>query len=492
MSQRRMTEVSRPPEYASTTFLTDLVTLLSTQQGQDDGLLRVQAILGLVEDQAARPVEHRVGDLLASVRGQAVHHDRLTAGEVEQPVVDLVALEGLQAPLAVALLAHADRAVGVDHVGLLDRFARLGGHLHAAAHGTTGLQHLRVRLVPGRARHHRGRAEHRAQQQERVADVVAVAHPGQAQLGEIDPALVEREEVGHRLTGVLEVGQSVDHRDGGVGREPFERRVREHAGRHPVDPPGEVARHVGNRLALAHPDLLRGQVDPGPAELHHRDIEGHAGAQRRLLEDQGQAAPGQGRPPIARLLPGLQLGGQREEAREVLPGQVANRQEVLHWLTKPLSTWSMISPARRTVASPVTKGGASRRALSPALSTRRPRSRQAPMTSPTGGTRSLPTSSPRPRTAVATFGYRARTASSWLCSTLPVAAARSGSRSSMRGGKTAKPTAGTNGLPPKVEPWVPGVNADATLSVARVAPIGTPLASALASVMMSGSIPECS
>src|SRR5258706_15172244 len=108
MSQRRMTEVSRPPEYASTTFLTDLVTLLSTQQGQDDGLLRVQAILRLVEDQATRPVEHRVGDLLASVRGQEVHHDRLTTGAVEQPGGDLIALEGRQAPLAAALLTRAD------------------------------------------------------------------------------------------------------------------------------------------------------------------------------------------------------------------------------------------------------------------------------------------------------------------------------------------------------------------------------------------------
>ncbi len=73
-----------------------------------------------------------------------------------------------------------------------------------------------------------------------------------------------------------------------------------------------------------------------------------------------------------------------------------------------------------------------------------------------------------------------------------MAAARSGSRSSIRVAKTVTPTAVANGLPPKVEPWVPGVNADATLSVARVAPIGTPLARALARVMMSGSIPECS
>ena len=43
--------------------------------------------------------------------------------EAEQRVVDLVALEGLQALLALGLLPHADPDVGVDHVGALDRLA---------------------------------------------------------------------------------------------------------------------------------------------------------------------------------------------------------------------------------------------------------------------------------------------------------------------------------------------------------------------------------
>ena len=54
---------------------------------------------------------------------------------------------------------------------------------------------------------------------------------------------------------------------------------------------------------------------------------------------------------------------------------------------------------------------------------------------------------------------------------------------------TVSPTAVANGLPPKVLPWLPGPNADATSSVARVAPMGTPLARALASVMTSGATP---
>src|SRR2546425_12421338 len=70
MSQRRMTEVSRPPEYASTTFLTSGIVQRASQQLEDHGLLRVQPVLRLVEDDRARPVQHGVGDLLPAMRGQ--------------------------------------------------------------------------------------------------------------------------------------------------------------------------------------------------------------------------------------------------------------------------------------------------------------------------------------------------------------------------------------------------------------------------------------
>ena len=53
----------------------------------------------------------------------------------------------------------------------------------------------------------------------------------------------------------------------------------------------------------------------------------------------------------------------------------------------------------------------------------------------------------------------------------------------------ASATEVTNGVPPKVDPWVPAIRTLAMSSRVSMAPIGTPLASAFASVMMSGSIP---
>src|SRR6056297_2531162 len=42
-----------------------------------DRLLRVQAVLGLVEDDRGGPVHDLGGDFLAAMRGQAVHEKRL-------------------------------------------------------------------------------------------------------------------------------------------------------------------------------------------------------------------------------------------------------------------------------------------------------------------------------------------------------------------------------------------------------------------------------
>ena len=50
------------------------------QEPGDDGLLGVAPVLGLVPDHALRAVEHVGVDLLAAVRRQAVHHDRVGRG----------------------------------------------------------------------------------------------------------------------------------------------------------------------------------------------------------------------------------------------------------------------------------------------------------------------------------------------------------------------------------------------------------------------------
>ena len=54
---------------------------------------------------------------------------------------------------------------------------------------------------------------------------------------------------------------------------------------------------------------------------------------------------------------------------------------------------------------------------------------------------------------------------------------------------TAQAAAAASGFPPNVEPWEPGVRDSAIDAVVQRAPKGSPLANALARVIMSGSTP---
>src|SRR6478672_1103833 len=102
-------------------------------QEREQGLLRVQAVLGLVPDRRARPVEHVLGDLLAVVGGEAVEDDRVVVREPDALRVDAEPVQVAQPPLALLLLAHARRDVGVEDVGAGCRLARIVSQFDLAA-----------------------------------------------------------------------------------------------------------------------------------------------------------------------------------------------------------------------------------------------------------------------------------------------------------------------------------------------------------------------
>src|SRR5688572_24987456 len=158
MSQRKMTEVSRPPEYASTTRFGSGVIHGASEEVEDDGLLSVQTVLGLIEHDAGLAVEHAVRDLFAPVRRQAVHDERARLGKAHHGLVDLVPLERLEALLALALLSHARPHVRVDHVGLGHRVPGVRRERDVAAEPPRRLHHARIRLVAGRAADRHARA----------------------------------------------------------------------------------------------------------------------------------------------------------------------------------------------------------------------------------------------------------------------------------------------------------------------------------------------
>src|SRR5215218_6814092 len=77
----------------------------------EDALLGVQPVLGLVEHDRARAVHDLVGDLLAAMRRQAMHEDRLLAGGAHQPGVDLVGLEQIVTAALVLVAIETQQSV---------------------------------------------------------------------------------------------------------------------------------------------------------------------------------------------------------------------------------------------------------------------------------------------------------------------------------------------------------------------------------------------
>src|SRR3990172_10607246 len=97
------------------------------------GLLSVQAVLGLVPHCRAGALEHLGGDLLAAVRWEAVEHDGPLGGERDDLPVDAVAGKIRQAALALVLLAHARPDVRVEDVCAGGSRAGISGELDGGA-----------------------------------------------------------------------------------------------------------------------------------------------------------------------------------------------------------------------------------------------------------------------------------------------------------------------------------------------------------------------
>ena len=97
--------------------------------------------------------------------------------------------------------------------------------------------------------------------------------------------LLQREDVGKRLAGMIEVAQRVDDRNIRPLGQLVDGALEEDPGHDALGPAVEIARHIFDRLAVADQP---GDRDGIAAELLDGEFEGQTGAQRRLFEQQAQ------------------------------------------------------------------------------------------------------------------------------------------------------------------------------------------------------------
>src|SRR6184192_4275331 len=109
--------ISEFPPIATTA---SLFAMSAHGQGHD-GLLAVQAVLGLVVDDGMRPVDDRVGHLHAPVRGQRMHVDGIRVGQLQPVLVGdpvLVLVDDGRAFLLVFRRQQGAPRLRVDHVAV--------------------------------------------------------------------------------------------------------------------------------------------------------------------------------------------------------------------------------------------------------------------------------------------------------------------------------------------------------------------------------------
>ncbi len=81
--------------------------------------------------------------------------------------------------------------------------------------------------------------------------VIAVANVGEMHAAQIAEVLLQGQHVGHRLAGMLQFAESIDHRNGRMLRHGGDGLVRKRAQHDAVDPALQVVRHVAQALASA-------------------------------------------------------------------------------------------------------------------------------------------------------------------------------------------------------------------------------------------------
>ena len=191
-----------------------------------------------------------------------------------------------------------------------------------------------------------------ADKEQRVRHIVPIADKSQLLALDLVPLFPQRQHVAQHLAGMAKVGQAIDHRHAGIGRQFLDVVMVKDARLDALHVSREDARHVGHGFALAQPDLGGREIDRVPAQVGHRHVKGDAGAQAGLFKDQGQRLAGQDRLVAARFPLGLEFARGIQNLPDFVRAQIGHAQKMLHCALPPTSflvyqTWRAMESAQR-------------------------------------------------------------------------------------------------------------------------------------------------
>ena len=245
---------------------------------------------------------------------------------------DLVGGELLHALGDLVLLAHGSPDIGVESVGaleqslvlaVLDDGAGLLGDLAAILDDISGGSELL--RAPADIVH----AELGADVHQAVGHVVAgIAAENELALVEgLLGVLHQGEDVGERLGGMIDVGQTVPHGNTGVGGETLDDLLVVAAVLDAVEEAAEDLRGVDHGLLLAHLGGLGIEERDVRAFVIGGDLKRAAGAGGGLLEEQHDVLTGEQVAADAGALLRLQIGGEVEHIADLIGGEILQREK---------------------------------------------------------------------------------------------------------------------------------------------------------------------
>ena len=161
-----------------------------------------------------------------------------------------------------------------------------------------------------------------------LADVVAVADPGDGTSGNGSAVLLVGLQIGQQLAGVVLIGQGVDHRHAGMGGEGLHHVVAVSADHHGVHHGGNDAGRVGDGLPAPQLAVPRRQEQRVTTQLRHARFEGHPRSGGRLLENHGQGLVLQRQMHFTTAMHGFEHMGAREQGLEFIGREIEQCQKM--------------------------------------------------------------------------------------------------------------------------------------------------------------------